>query len=273
MVTTNEHHHKNGTEPGIKRLPQAMILAGIYVGLIILFFILKAPSLDITQFTLERQSKSFLLVSTLKSSLAIIEGSDVGVGFRLELGDVVQSAYDLVDFGWKMLLYGILLITFSKIFIESNLINTGVYILGLGFVVRIASLFLSTYKEKILSLGSAIIVAGLIVSFYVPVSTFVSFHACEFFVDHIENDMNDQMQAALEEWETFKSAFSLNKFKDSLQSAASSMKALFLNLTRVLITYTCLIIIRYLLFPMIVAYGFFIVSKTFLQKRLDAKRL
>ena len=252
-----------------RSLYRAAVLLGIFLLLLILYVLLKGPSLDLTRYTLERQSGSFLLVSTLKSSLAMIEGSDIGIGFRLEVGDIVQSTYDLVDFTWKILLYGILLITFSKIFHESNLVDVGMYILGVGFIVRIGSLFIQQYKEKMLSLGSGIIVAGLITSFYIPVSTVVSFRACEYFVDHIEKDLDQQMEGVLKDWEQFKDDLSLKEFTTSVRSGALFIKELFLKLTRILITYTCLIIIRYLLFPVIVAYGFFIVSKAFLKRKFE----
>lgn len=256
-------------DPLKRKVYRVLILLGMFLLLLILYALLKGPSLDLTQYTLKRQSGSFLLVSTLKSSLAMIEGSDIGVGFRLEVGDIIQSTYDLVDFTWKILLYGILLITFSKIFHESNLVDIGMYILGIGFIFRIGSLVVQQHREKLLSLGSGIIVAGLITSFYIPVSTVVSFRACEFFVDHIEKDLDRQMERVLEDWEQFKADFSLKEFTTSVRSGALFVKELFLKLTRILITYTCLIIIRYLLFPIIVAYGFFIVSKAFLKKRFE----
>ena len=257
------------SQPVKKRIIQLLILLAVFAALMVMYIFIKSPSLDLTKFTLERQSKSFLLVSTLKSSLAMIEGSDVGFGFRLEVGDIVQSTYDLVDFTWKMLLYGILLITFSKIFYESNLIDIGIFILAAGFIMRIFSLFFMIHKEKVVSVGSGFIIAGLIVSFYIPVSTFVSFRACEYFVDHIERDLDVQMEGVLEDWENFRAELSLRKLTDSVQSAASFTKDLFIKLTRILVTFTVLIIIRYLLFPMIVAYGFYVVSKAFLKKKFE----
>lgn len=248
---------------------QATVLLVIFVLMLILYSMLKGPSIDLTESTLERQSGSFLLVSTLKSSLAMIEGSDVGIGFRLEVGDLVQSTYDLVDFTWKILLYGILLITFSKIFHESNIVDMGMYIMGIGFMVRIVSLFIRSYRQKMVSIGSGIIVAGLIASFYVPVSTVVSYRACEYFVDHIEKDLNEQLEEVTKDWETLRADLSLKEFSSSVRSGAVYVKDLFLKLTRILITFTCLIIIRYLLFPIIVAYGFFILSKSFLKKKFE----
>jgi len=269
MESSGEVKDNKPAKPIKKRIFQALMLTALFAALVISYVLIKSPSLDLTKFTLERQSKSFLLVSTLKSSLAMIEGSDVGFGFRFEVGDIVQSTYDLVDFTWKMLLYGILLITFSKIFYESDLIDIGIVLLAAGFVIRIVSLFVRIHKEKIVSVGSGVVVAGLIVSFYIPVSTFVSFRACEYFVDHIESDLDGQMEEVLKDWEHFKADLSLRNLKESASSAAGFMTDLFLRLTRILITFTVLIIIRYLLFPIIVAYGFFIVSKAFVKKKFE----
>lgn len=48
----------------------------------------------------------FLVLSGIKSGLAIVEGSSIGVGFNLELGDVVQPIYDYVDIAWRAALAG-----------------------------------------------------------------------------------------------------------------------------------------------------------------------
>jgi len=255
--------------PKKQAVVQALGLLLILSVLLGIYFAIQTPALETTQFTLKRQSGSFLLISTLKSSLSIIEGSDIGIGFRLEVGDIVQSALDLVDFTWKIVLYGILLITFSKIFLESNLIHIGVFILTAGFVVNLIGLFVQPYREKALSAGSGIIVFGLIVAFYVPVSTLVSFRACEYFVSHIETDLDRQMEDVLEEWERFKTKFSSKELETPIQTAASYVKELFLKLTQILIAYTVLIIIRYLFFPIIVAYGFFIIARAFLNRRFN----
>lgn len=54
----------------------------------------------------QRSMSGFLLLSSVKSGLAVVEGSEVGVGFNLELGDVVQPVYDYVDMAWKAALAG-----------------------------------------------------------------------------------------------------------------------------------------------------------------------
>ncbi len=54
----------------------------------------------------QRTLSGFLLLSAIKSSLAMLEGSTVGIGFNLQVGDLVQSVYDYVDIAWKAVLAG-----------------------------------------------------------------------------------------------------------------------------------------------------------------------
>ena len=53
---------------------------------------------------LARNSKTFLSLSGMKALLATIEGTGVGVGFELQVGDLVQPAYDAVDVVWRAFL-------------------------------------------------------------------------------------------------------------------------------------------------------------------------
>jgi hypothetical protein len=48
----------------------------------------------------------FVILSGIKSGLAVIEGSEVGVGFNLQVGDVVQPLYDYVDIAWRAAMAG-----------------------------------------------------------------------------------------------------------------------------------------------------------------------
>ncbi|MEJ2158062.1 MAG: hypothetical protein P8X96_22265 [Desulfobacteraceae bacterium] len=54
----------------------------------------------------DKSLTGFLLLSSIKSGLAVVEGSQVGIGFNLELGDIVQPVYDYVDIAWKAALTG-----------------------------------------------------------------------------------------------------------------------------------------------------------------------
>jgi len=56
------------------------------------------------QTSLNQSLATFAVLSGIKVGLAILEGSELGVGFGLEVGDAVQSTYDYVDLAWRTVL-------------------------------------------------------------------------------------------------------------------------------------------------------------------------
>ncbi|MBI5897517.1 MAG: hypothetical protein HZB24_16400 [Desulfobacterales bacterium] len=66
----------------------------------------------------DRALAGFLLLSGIKSGLAIVEGSSVGVGVQVELGDAVQPAYDYVDTAWKAAMAGASIIAMMKLALQ-----------------------------------------------------------------------------------------------------------------------------------------------------------
>lgn len=66
----------------------------------------------------DRALAGFLLLSGIKSGLAIVEGSSVGVGVQVELGDAVQPAYDYVDTAWKAAMAGASIIALMKLALQ-----------------------------------------------------------------------------------------------------------------------------------------------------------
>lgn len=54
--------------------------------------------------SLEKSLVTFGAISAIKIGLAIIEGSEIGIGLGFEAGDIVQAAYDYVNFAWKAVL-------------------------------------------------------------------------------------------------------------------------------------------------------------------------
>jgi hypothetical protein len=85
--------------------------------------------------SLARNSVTFLSVSGLKAALATIEGSAVGVGFHFELGDLVQPAYDYVDFVWHAFLYALVLLGLYKLLMQTGILALGISLLGAGLLL------------------------------------------------------------------------------------------------------------------------------------------
>ena len=69
--------------------------------------------------SLDKAVTGFLVLSGIKTGLAVIEGSEVGIGFNLELGDIVQSVYDYVDIAWKTALAGGTVILLTRLALKA----------------------------------------------------------------------------------------------------------------------------------------------------------
>ncbi|WP_269542019.1 hypothetical protein [Cerasicoccus fimbriatus] len=81
----------------------------------------------------DKASRLFLILTGVKSVLAIIEGSELGVGFGLEVGDVVQGVYDYVDFAWQIVLWATMIIVMTRMLLEvSQYLDQWLLLLALG---------------------------------------------------------------------------------------------------------------------------------------------
>ncbi len=67
----------------------------------------------------QRSLRTFAVLSTIKVGLAVVEGTEIGVGFGLQVGDVVQAAYDYVDIAWRMVLAAGILLLGTRILLEA----------------------------------------------------------------------------------------------------------------------------------------------------------
>ena len=89
----------------------------------------------------------FLVLSGIKSGLAVIEGSEVGIGFNLEIGDIVQPVYDYVDVAWKTALAGGTVILLTRLMLKTvRLIDH--WCLCLMFMTLFVSLIVSWFFPK-----------------------------------------------------------------------------------------------------------------------------
>ncbi len=84
----------------------------------------------------EDASRLFLILTAVKSVLAVVEGSEMGVGFGLEVGDVVQGVYDYVDFAWQIVLWATMIIVMTRMLLEvSQFVDQWLLALALGSLI------------------------------------------------------------------------------------------------------------------------------------------
>ncbi len=62
----------------------------------------------------------FLILSGIKGGLAVIEGSGIGIGFNIEVGDFVQPIYDYVDIAWRTSLAGGIIILLTRLVLQTT---------------------------------------------------------------------------------------------------------------------------------------------------------
>ena len=94
----------------------------------------------------DQSLRLFVVLSLIKMALAVVEGSEVGVGFGLELGDLVQSVYDHVDIAWRTVLVAGVLLQCLRFFLQTaSLVDQ--WILALAFAMGLASLGFSSFLK------------------------------------------------------------------------------------------------------------------------------
>lgn len=95
----------------------------------------------------DQSLRLFALLSVVKVTLAVVEGSEVGVGFGLELGDLVQSVYDHVDIAWKTVLAAGVILQCLRFFLQAAS-HLGPWLLAFAFGFGLVSLWLGPLFAK-----------------------------------------------------------------------------------------------------------------------------
>lgn len=86
----------------------------------------------------QRALAGFGVMSAIKTGLAVIEGSTAGVSagatVKLQVGDVVQAAYDYVDIAWRTLLLGCVSLLSMRVLLDSAELLGG-WVLGITLIL------------------------------------------------------------------------------------------------------------------------------------------
>jgi hypothetical protein len=67
----------------------------------------------------KRSLQTFAVLTVLKTGLGVVEGSEIGVGFGIQVGDVVQAAYDYVDLAWRTVLFSMAVLTGTRFVLQA----------------------------------------------------------------------------------------------------------------------------------------------------------
>ena len=100
--------------------------------------------------TYEESKKMFLTLSLLKGTTDIIEGSTVNVsmivGMEIEIGDIIQPIYDMINILWKVSLASVVILKLETIYYEIFKVKLATI---LTFISLITIFPYTIYKNKI----------------------------------------------------------------------------------------------------------------------------
>lgn len=127
-------------------------------------------AIELIDETLDRDMVTFLVITGIKTTLAMIEGSTVGIGFEIQVGDIVQPAYDYVDFFWRAFLYAFMVLGFYKLLLETDLLLLGIVVVGIGFVLFGVGIIGRTPHIDLRRWGRRCVLIGILVAYVTPLS-------------------------------------------------------------------------------------------------------
>lgn len=216
----------------------------------------------------EQNLKAFLTLSVIKSGLAVIEDSAVGVGFHLEIGDVVQSVYDYVDFIWEMLLYSLVVLGSYKLLLETNLLELGLLVMGAGFVTWGVGLAAAHRSNRFRNLGQRVVLVGVLFAYIVPLSLLATNYATVHYtgplkakhgeqLTQVETQLSHlqmQMGALRDNVSLFQPLDSIDQLRRRIGAITESSVGTVRESTQAMLYYTVIVLFELFVFPLVSAF-------------------
>ena len=136
--------------------------------------------------TYEESKNMFLTLSLLKGTMDIIEGSTVNVslivGMEIEIGDIIQPVYDMINILWKVSLASVVVLKLETIYYEIFKVKLATI---LTFISLITILPYTFYKNKFTKVFRKISKYCFFILFYIyvvlPSAIFVNFVISNYF--------------------------------------------------------------------------------------------
>ena len=223
--------------------------------------------------------RTFLVISAVKASLALVEGSTVGVGVEVQVGDLIQPAYDYVDYFWKVFLTAFVIMGFYKILLDAGILTMGFPILAVGLIVLAISNFVPGNRWNARSLARKLILIGILMTHAVPLALLASDQISTIYVaelkgQHQENIASFQREldvartdflALKEELSLLNPGVSLERIETRLIALASTIASAF-QLTFLSFMYFVLIVlVEMLILPFCTAFILYQVGRRLLD--------
>jgi hypothetical protein len=233
--------------------------------------------------SLETNQNTFLAISGIKAGIALIEGSTVGVGVEIQVGDLIQPAYDYVDFFWNIFLYSLVVLASYKLFLETGMLELGLVLFGIGAILYAVGLLTPPRETTTPTVGRRCMLLGVLVAYVAPAALLLTQSLSERYTTELKRvhqesilEFEQELQTAQREFLNLRQQFSLLTPGQSLEEiragliriAASIGESFRLSLLAFLY-YSLLIMFDLLFFPFISAWLLYKLAQVALDRALQ----
>ena len=160
----------------------------------------------------EESKKLFVTLSLLKGVADVIEGSTVNVsmilGMDIQVGDVIQPIYDIINSIWKVALASIVVLKLETIYFEIFKAKIGSFLIFLSLIAILPYTFFKNNITKIFrEVSKYIVLVFLSVYVMLPTGILISSGISNYFETEYKKPAIEELDRSLER---------LNKVKDDL---------------------------------------------------------
>jgi len=211
---------------------------------------------------------AFAAISAIKTALAIIEDTTVGVGIQVQLGDAVEAVYDYVNFVWEALLYSLLVLSAYKMLIETQILHLGLQLVGVGLLLWSASVALPRAPHRLSLLAQRTLFAGVLFAYLVPAALLIMHFATVHYTGPLKEKQAQRINELRTEVDSLRTQFSEIKgsidvlhpldtaaaVRDKIVQIAASLTRSVGQSAQAMLYYVVIVLFELLIFPVISAY-------------------
>lgn len=233
--------------------------------------------------SLKTNQNTFLAVSGIKAAMAVIEGSTIGVGVEVQVGDLIQPAYDYVDFFWKVFLYSLVVLASYKLFLETGMLEMGIVLFGIGAILYAVGLLTPPRETTTPTVGRRCMLLGVLVAYIAPAALLMTQSLSDRYTTELKRvhqesilEFERELQTAQQEFINLRQQFSLLAPGDSLEGVragfvriAGSVGESFRLSLLAFLYYSLLIVFDLLFFPFVSAWLLYKLAQVALDRALQ----
>ncbi|MFP4380151.1 MAG: hypothetical protein ACLFUS_06590 [Candidatus Sumerlaeia bacterium] len=262
-----------------------LILFSDFARTVLFYELLESRTMVLVDGALESNGRAFLSISAIKGGVAVIEGSSVGVGFDLEVGDLVQPAHDYVDFVWKIFLWATAILMFYKLLLETGIPGIGIYIVALGLFLFAAAPIWEGQKRFLSNWGLRCVLVGLFVLYVIPVTLIASDLVARKYTEPVQAKQAERMESVQREFDhakmdllRFKESVSITDPGGSIENIRNSFMTMVYSFTRLtrqgmsaFLYYILITVFELLIMPFLTAIVLYTVLKLILERSIPQR--